>query len=528
MSAPLKKCVYCIALLLITSNLFAQDNCVDYQDQTPFYSGPWNPLWNFSNMKQKKVAGLNIGGDGFFRGMLEYLPADYDAANTSLKHPLIIFFHGNASRGNANTNINALCRLFKDQNAVDLATYKSLPGRVERNTEAFTQNGKEFIVISPQFTLYTRNYPPNPVNSYPSAQQVENVINFVIARYPNKIDLTRIYLTGYSNGANMVMEYVGSSLARAKRIAAVVPVSLCSELYHPSNTSIGVDAANIANARLKTWFINCVTDNACSDSVPNNWIAAINANGGVSPRYSLLSDTHSDPLYQCSDSLLHDAWSRAYDPNFKASFVNGTGANDNVNQNIYQWFMNQTNVVLPVVMKSYNARLVNNYVELTWTTTDEKNNSHFTIERAGPDQKFKSIGTVKGAGDNTGERNYSFRDESPLAGLSHYRLSQTDIDGKTVYFDIKKIINRSSEQNAVIVSPNPFNSALSAFINLSRSQKVFISVTDMTGKILKSTNGVYGQGSSEIKISSNDLSSGVYLFKISGEDFSTTQKVVKK
>ena len=528
MSAPLKKCVYCIALLLISVRSIAQDECVNYISAVPLYdpqnTGRWDPLWNFPTMKQTKVTSLNFAT--YFRGLLEYKPSDYNAGN-STTHPLIIFFHGRASRGFGTAS--DLCRLFRDNDRYDSALYKALPGRVERNTSEFTQGSNKFIVVSPQYWKYERVYPDiNGTNGYPSAASVEAVIDYVLARYPNKINTNKIYLTGYSGGANMIMEYVGSSLARARRIAAVIPVSLCSQLYHFSNTNIGVDAANIANAGLNTWFINCKTDDACKDSIPTNWINAIKANGGATPRYTLLNASNPNPLYQCSDTITHDAWSRAYDPNFKASFVNGTGANDGINQNVYQWMIAQSNAVLPVVMKSYNARLVNNYVELTWTTTDEKNNSHFTIERAGPDQKFKSIGTVKGAGDNTGERNYSFRDESPLPGLSHYRLSQTDIDGKTVYFDIKKIINRSGEQNAVIVSPNPFNSALSAFINLGRSQKVFISVTDMTGKILKSTSGVYGQGSSEIKISSNDLSSGVYLFKISGEDFSTTQKVVKK
>lgn len=533
---PFKKCVFYFAFLLITSSLAAQDNCVDYWDRTPFYQGPWNPIWNFPDMKQKKVV-INtpnggIGNDYFFFGMLEHLPDDYNPSNTSVKHPLILFFHGGASRGNARQNIDNLCRLFKDQNNDDLATYKSIPGRVERNTEAFTQDGKKFIVISPQFEAYRRSYPePAPPNQnvYPSAQQVENVINYVLARYPNKIDETRIYLTGYSNGANMIMEYVGSSVARARRVAAVVPVSLCSQLTHFSNTAIGVNAANIAEAQLKTWFIHCTIDNPCSQWVPDEWYNAIIDNGGVTPRYTVLRSGNANPLYKCSDTLLHDAWSRAYDPNFRASFVGGIGANDGINQNVYEWMMAQTNAIVPVVMKSYTARLISNkYVQLEWVTTDEKNNAHFTIERAGTDQQFVEIAQIEGAGNNVGERKYTYRDDDPLGGLSHYRLSQTDFDGKKTIFEIKKIINRNSGENAVVVSPNPVVSDLSAFVNLARSQKVVVYLTDLSGKILKTKNGIYGLGSSEIKIQAGELSSGVYLLKVAGEDFSVVQKIVKR
>ncbi len=525
MLATLKKCVYCIALVLITTNLNAQDICSNYQSVVTSYTGTWNPLWNFPVMKQVKVPNLNFAT--YFRGLLEYKPLDYNALNTSIKHPLIIYFHGRASRG-VGTDLH-LCRLFKDDSPDDRATFKALPGRIENNTSEFTQGSDKYIVVSPQFWKYERAYPePSGGNAYPSADEVEDVIDYVLARYPDKINTRKIYLTGYSNGANMIMEYVASSVERASRIAAVMPVSICSQIGHFSNTNIGVSAANIVNAGLKTWFVQCEVDNPCG-LTSQGWIDAFeNIDPNFQYRYTVLRNLNPPTLYNCSDSLLHDSWSRAYDPNFTASFIDGTGANDGINQNVYQWFNNQTNAILPVVMKSYSARLVNNYVELNWTTTDEKNNSHFTIERAGPDQKFKSIGTVRGAGDNSGERNYSFKDNSPLSGLSHYRLSQTDIDGKQTYFDIKKIINRIGDQNAVIVSPNPFNSELSAFINLSRSQKVFISLTDMTGKVLKRTSGVYGQGSSEVKIPANDLSNGIYLFKISGEDFSTTQKIVKK
>ena len=108
-----------------------------------------------------------------------------------------------------------LCRLFKDRGG-DSAGHKTFPGRVERNTSNLTQvyNGVtyEYIVVAPQFNKYTRLVSGTP-DAFPSAKQVENVINYVVARY--RVDPRRIYLTGYSNGANMIIEYVGSSLAQS-------------------------------------------------------------------------------------------------------------------------------------------------------------------------------------------------------------------------------------------------------------------------------------------------------------------------
>lgn len=477
-------------------------------------------------MRQTKVPNLNFAT--YFRGLLQYLPSDYNAANTSIKHPLIIYFHGRASRGNG--NVLELCRLFKDNGNDDLATFKSLPGRIETNPADLTQGSNKYIVVSPQFNRYDRVYPePAGGNFYPSAAQVEMVIDYVLARFPGKINDRKIYLTGYSNGANMIMEYVASSLQRASRIAAVMPVALCSQLNHPSNTAIGVSASNIANAKLKTWFVQCAIDNPCG-LTSQAWVDGIKAvPGNIAPRYTVLKDQNPATLYNCSDSLLHDAWSRAYDPNFRASFINGTGANDGVNLNMYQWFAAQTNVVLPVTLKEYSVRLTNANVEIAWTTSDEKNNASFTIERSASDQVFTPIATIAGAGDFTGDRKYSFTDEHPLTGLSHYRLSQTDVDGKKTYFEIRRIMNRKNgTQAAVMITPNPFANRLSAFLNLDKPQKVSATVTDLNGKVLSTMSGIYGQGSSEIAFSLETLARGVYLLKINGESFRTVEKVVKK
>lgn len=514
----------------------AQINCVNYGSGYPKtingISYPWNgAAWNFTNTKQKSLSNLNIGGNLMFYGLLEYKPASYALpANSGKKYPVIIYFHGGGSKGFGSPI--ELCRLFKDQGD-DLATHLSIPGRIERNTELFTQGVHEYIVISPQFSRYNRNdspEPPDPIAAldFPSAQEVENVINYVEANY--RIDRRRIFLTGYSNGANMIVEYAASSLARAKRVAAIMPVSFCSDVASPRNTERGYIPENIGAAGLPTWWVQCNIDNPCQLR-PQDWVTRIkNTPGSFNPRYTILNDANPNPLYQCSDTLWHDAWSRAYDPNFKVSFVNGTGANDGINLNMYEWFAQQENihVVLPVLMKSYTARLVDDRVELKWVTTEEQDNASFVIERAGADQQYTAIGEVPGAVNHSGEKAYSFTDNNPLPDLSFYRLVQVDIDGKKAYFDIKKILNQKGNSASVIVSPNPIVGDASAFISISRSQKIAMTLTDMNGKIIQQVNGIYGQGSSEVKLRASDLSKGVYLLKVSGEDFNVTKKIIKR
>jgi predicted esterase len=529
-----------VFLLFVTlfPRAYGQDECVNYDNRYPITAGDrthfWNPLWNFPNMKQKKVT-QNIGTTGFFQGYLRYLPPSYSQpANAAKNYPVIIFFHGGASRGNGSSL--ELCRLFKDRGS-DSATHLSIPGRVERNTEMFTQTisgvTEEFIVISPQFNKYVRLLPGVP-DDFPSAKEVEDVINFVENNF--RIDKRKIYLTGYSNGANMIVEYAASSVARAKRVAGIMPVSLCSQADHINNTSRGIDAKHIAQAKLATWFVHCEGDNCGNGpalNVPNKWVEAIMAvDGAVKPRYTRLRNLNPPTLYNCSDSLFHDAWSRAFDPNFKASFNytpgGAVGANDGINQNMYQWFASKSNAVLPVTLRKYFARLVDRRVQLKWVTTDEENNAGFLIERAGPDSRYIEIGSVPGVKDHTGEKEYSFIDESPLRDINYYRLVQVDVDGAKTYFEVRKVLNRADDEHGVIISPNPFKGDISAFVNLDKSQRVAITLTDMSGKLLKSSAGIYSIGSSEVKINTTNLPAGVYILKITGESVNSTTRVVKR
>src|SRR6476620_5138622 len=96
--------VFLLSLLLI-KEVSAQADCVNYDSRYPITTSTgkvykWNPLWNFSPMKMKKVSGLNIGGDNYFNGMLEYVPSNYYyTSNATKKYPVIISFHGGAAMG---------------------------------------------------------------------------------------------------------------------------------------------------------------------------------------------------------------------------------------------------------------------------------------------------------------------------------------------------------------------------------------------------------------------------------------------
>jgi hypothetical protein len=154
---------------------------------------------------------------------------------------------------------------------------------------------------------------------------------------------------------------------------------------------------------------------------------------------------------------------------------------------------------LPIELTTFTASLNNKRVDVKWTTESEINNDFFTIERSTDNETYTPIGTVDGAGNSTLVHNYSFTDISPVAGISYYRLVQTDFDGHTERFSASVINNKST--GSITLYPNP---ATSGKIHISGEDLIVystITVQDITGKIIPSTTTLKENGTIDLEIS---------------------------
>lgn len=467
----------------------------------------------------------NLGGvidnKGYFTGLLRWLPADY-SSNTTTKYPLIVGFAGLSSAGNGASVSNAggLCNIITESGT-------SLVSKIESGEISNTISGQTpYIYIIPQY----RNYVGLPIDSLHHADEVDALLDYLVQNY--RVDVTRIYLVGTSSGANIAIDYVASSLARAQRVAGMALGSLCYRYsFVKNNNGFSV----LANSKLPTWFVQCSLDNTCAYNdgsvdqpgvtIPDDWVNGINAAGTtVAPLYNRLpaAPQGNSGLNYCfpADYGYHDTWRTLY----ATSFSNPAG------KNLYTWLysFSRVDATLPVRMKNFTARLQDGKVYLRWVTLAETNNKVFTIEKAGSNNQFTTLATVPGKGDATVENVYEYTDNNPLANLSYYRLVQTDVDGKKTFYDIKKIMNKGSLKQLLVVAPNPFTTELSAFITLDRSQKVTTVLTDLNGKQLSVVSAMYNEGTTEINVPSASLSRGVYFLKVTGDGFSHTQKVIKQ
>lgn len=160
-----------------------------------------------------------------------------------------------------------------------------------------------------------------------------------------------------------------------------------------------------------------------------------------------------------------------------------------------------TSNALPIELLDFTAANMGAFVHVTWSTASETNNDFFTIQRSHNGSEFASVGTVKGAGSSRKHLDYSFADETPLAGVSYYRLKQTDFDGKTSYSKVVKI-DRDAEA-VLMVYPNPLVGD-KAYTNIKGTFTIYNSVGQ---PILTKEN------SNEFDLSG--VSPGVYLVRSS-------------
>ena len=171
---------------------------------------------------------------------------------------------------------------------------------------------------------------------------------------------------------------------------------------------------------------------------------------------------------------------------------------------------------LPLTWISFNAKSVNNKVQLDWVTAHEINTNYFDVERSADGVHFSKIGTVASSQNSSAENNYTFTDDNPANGISYYRLKQVDIDGHFTYSIIISV--KMNTSLSVKIIGNPVHQILHLEINGTSGKALPVWITDASGKRYKTF--LANDGSKQINM--EDLSSGMYyvVYQAEGNIFS--------
>jgi hypothetical protein len=187
-------------------------------------------------------------------------------------------------------------------------------------------------------------------------------------------------------------------------------------------------------------------------------------------------------------------------------------------------FDNQSNSsILPITLVSFTAQNINDqYISLHWTTANEENNDHFTLERSSDGVNFELIATVKAVGNSSVNQNYSYSDSHPVNGLNFYRLKQYDIDGRMAVFPVVQVTFGLNALPVVFPNPATQNVHIVSGNELVRSVRLM----SIDGKeIMKSENQA---GLQEITLNVASLSTGVYMLEYKTDSKTFQQKIIKQ
>lgn len=195
--------------------------------------------------------------------------------------------------------------------------------------------------------------------------------------------------------------------------------------------------------------------------------------------------------------------------------------------NVYKpfWTLVGNSDPLPLTLISFTAKPMNDKrAMIEWVTATEVNNDFFTLERSANGTDFEPIGIIDGAGNSSSTLTYYFIDESPLPGLSYYRLMQTDFDGKTSYSEMRPVRFEDGKTTPFSVFPNPSNGQFNIMFDEENAPED-ISVYDMSGKLVRliKSSQTNGFAPGLISVDCSDLGAGIYF--VSGGD-KQMQKIV--
>lgn len=166
--------------------------------------------------------------------------------------------------------------------------------------------------------------------------------------------------------------------------------------------------------------------------------------------------------------------------------------------------------ILPVRLVHFSAFKNDNSVAVTWTTTDEINMSHYEIERSANARDFVSIKSVTGLNQNR-EIKYTINDNSPVGGISYYRLKAIENTGTAKY---SKIISlQFSTGSTVTVYPSLWKSGTTLSITNPEYEKLTIYFFNTSGQL----TGKSVTNSNEIPTKTISNTTGILFFRITNE-----------
>ena len=182
----------------------------------------------------------------------------------------------------------------------------------------------------------------------------------------------------------------------------------------------------------------------------------------------------------------------------------------------------------PIELLSFEGETKEAGNYLTWKVATEENNDYYTLEYSTDGTNFKSIAQIDGAGNSFVTQSYSYLDTEAKAGLAYYRLSQTDFDGSTQYVGTVVLNRTTTTLGFTSIQPIPSSDIVTVAFETPTTQKVTLTLHDISGRIVLEKTVDATQGITATQIDISDFAAGIYTLSMSDSNSLVVEKIVKK
>mgnify|MGYP001278641509 FL=1 len=188
---------------------------------------------------------------------------------------------------------------------------------------------------------------------------------------------------------------------------------------------------------------------------------------------------------------------------------------------------------LPIDLLLFDAKCEEGEVGLTFDVASQINNDYYTIERSVDNKNWSIVTEIAGVegGNTSTEMSYRWTDYSPLRGMSYYRLTQTDFDGRSEIFAPITVSCRDQEIGDYSVYPNPAKEQLMIDLEIDdyQGENLKVRLMDINGKVAMEEPITLERGFNHLEMNINELPDGVYLLQFTGtKSHIKESRIIKK
>lgn len=176
---------------------------------------------------------------------------------------------------------------------------------------------------------------------------------------------------------------------------------------------------------------------------------------------------------------------------------------------------------------SFTGKLVNDNVQLKWTTNKEEESVRYVIEKSNDGRYFNPVGQVIGFNNPSSDLNYYSWNETASNQNVYYRICLISNIKQKISRVVR--ISRSQDELNFINVVNPFSNKIVTQIHSPKLQTVQIRLVDNAGKIVRKEDRVLNAGDNQLIIeNTGNLIAGVYSLQLQTQEIFTSKKIMKQ